>query len=297
MVFVKYFLCFCIKTLPTGAINMDYIDFCGENVSQFVLGTDTFFKKPDKNTAYEIMDLYTENGGNVIDLSAHAETLVGEYIKERGIRERLFIMTKCDFGDIEEAIDKSLARLGLDIIDMVFLHCDNEKRSVQNITNALNNMVQKGKIRYFGALGWTYDRIDIANRYAYESGQDGFCASQIIYNMATKAFPWDDSLICMEEDEKKKYENGSLPVFACSAGAKGFFEKYDSGILPIKAKEYYLTNESVKTYVTIKKRAQETGDTVSHTALKMLIEQSRFDVLPIIGASSVYQLKDSLNIK
>ena len=46
---------------------MDYIDFCDERLSQIVLGTDGYSERIDKQTAFELMDFYIENGGNVID--------------------------------------------------------------------------------------------------------------------------------------------------------------------------------------------------------------------------------------
>lgn len=294
---------------------MKYIDFCGESLSQIVLGTDGYSERIDKDTAYEIMDYYIECGGNVIDTArlycaGGSEELIGEYLKDRNIRDRVFISTKCSHPpledmsvsrlrpeDIEADIDASLMALGVDVIDMVWLHRDDERKGVRHIMDALNNMVKKGKIRNFGASNWTYERIDSANRYAYESGGDGFAAGQILYNMATPAKVWDDTLVVMDEDEKKKYRENQFPVFAFSSQAKGFFEKYNEGILSPKAKERYLCEESVKTYSIIKAKAEETGDTLSYTALNMLCEESGFDVFPIIGPSNINQLKDTLNIK
>ena len=294
---------------------MKYIDFCGESLSQIVLGTDGYGERIDKDTAFDIMDFYIERGGNVIDTArlycgGESEKLIGQYLKERNIRDKVFISTKCSHPpledmscsrlkpeDIEADIDESLMALGVDVIDMVWLHRDDERKGVRHIMDALNNMVKKGKIRNFGASNWTYERIDSANRYAYESGGDGFAAGQILYNMATPARVWDDTLVVMDADEKKKYSENQFPVFAFSSQAKGFFEKYNEGILSPKAKDRYLCEASVKTYAEIKAKADETGDTISYTSLKMLWERSNFDVFPIIGPSSVKQLKGTLNIR
>lgn len=293
---------------------MKYIDFCDERLSQLVLGTDGYSDKIDIDTAFDIMDLYIENGGNVIDTARSycgggAEEIVGKYIKERGIRDRVFLSTKCSFpigdmhtsrltpADIEADIDASLMALGVDTIDMLWLHRDDEKKGVRHMIDALNDMVAKGKIRYFGASNWTYERIDMANRYAYESGRDGFCASQVHYNLAKCARVWDDTIVVMDDSEKRQYEENSFPVFAYSPQAKGFFEKYDTGLLSQKAKDRYLCEASVKAYARIKNEAEKTNDTISATALRLLDESSDFDLFSIIGPSSVNQLKASLNIK
>lgn len=294
---------------------MKYIDFCGKSLSQIVLGTDGYSQRTDKDNAFEMLDFYVESGGNVIDTARSycdggSERLIGEYLKERKLRDKIFLSTKCSFPDasdmhasrltpceIESDIDKSLISLGVDTIDMLWLHRDDEKKSVQSLIDTLNNMVKKGKIQNFGASNWIYERIDSANRYAYESGLDGFSASQILYNMATPKKVWDDTLVMMDEEEKKKYRENNFPVFAFSSQAKGFFEKYNEGILSPKAKDRYFCEKSVKTYARIKETADKNGDTISYTALKMLCDESGFDVFPIIGPANLSQLKSSLNVK
>ena len=294
---------------------MEYIDFCDRSLSRIVLGTASFGYTVDRQTAFDIMDCYVESGGNVIDTArlyagGEGERLIGEYIKERGIRDKIFVSTKCshpDPGDmhtsrltpseIEADIDASLKALGVETIDMLWLHRDDERKGVRHMMDALNEMVRKGKIQNFGASNWTYERIDSANRYAYESGGEGFCASQLHYNMACCNGKWDDTMVLMDEDEKKCYEENSFPVFAFSAQARGFFEKYDRGLLSDKARERYLNENSVKAYARIKAEAEKEGDTLSYTAVRLLWEESAFDVLPVIGASSVKQLRDTLNIK
>ena len=291
---------------------MNNIKLKDMSLYNIVLGTDGYGERIDKKTAFSIMDLYTQNGGNVIDTArlytnGISESYVGEFIS--GIRDNLYISTKCahpplsDMShnrlneiDIEYDIDTSLKTIGIDYIDIVWLHRDDLSVSVEPIIDIMNKMVKKGKIRYFGASNWTYQRIDEANKYADKTNQSGFIASQPLYNMATRTKVWDSTLVCLEGEEKAKYDKSHFPVFAFSSQAKGFFEKYSQGTLSEKAKERYLNDNTLKTYELIKKSAQESGNTISYTALSMLIEQSNFDVFPIIGPSNVEQLKSTLNI-
>lgn len=291
---------------------MNNIKLKDMSLSNIVLGTDGYGERIDKKTAFSIMDLYTQNGGNVIDTArlytnGISESYVGEFIS--GLRDNLYISTKCahpplsDMShnrlneiDIEYDIDTSLKTIGIDYIDIVWLHRDDLSVSVEPIIDIMNKMVKKGKIRYFGASNWTYQRIDEANKYADKTNQSGFIASQPLYNMATRTKVWDSTLVCLDGDEKAKYDKSHFPVFAFSSQAKGFFEKYSQGTLSEKAKERYLNDDTLKTYERIKKSAQESGNTISYTALSMLIKQSNFDVFPIIGPSNVEQLKSTLNI-
>ena len=291
---------------------MNNIKLKDMSLSNIVLGTDGYGERIDKKTAFSIMDLYTQNGGNVIDTArlytnGISESYVGEFIS--GLRDNLYISTKCahpplsDMShnrlneiDIEYDIDTSLKTIGIDYIDIVWLHRDDLSVSVGPVIDTMNKMVKKGKIRYFGASNWTYQRIDEANKYADKTNQSGFIASQPLYNMATRTKVWDSTLVCLEGEEKAKYDKSHFPVFAFSSQAKGFFEKYSQGTLSEKAKERYLNDNTLKTYERIKKSAQESGNTISYTALSMLIKQSNFDVFPIIGPSNVEQLKSTLNI-
>lgn len=292
---------------------MKYVNLSGMNMSQIVLGTDGYAERIDKSTAFEIMDLYIQNSGNVIDTArlycnGMSESYVGEFI--RGIRENLYISTKCSHpplsdmsksrlreSDIEWDIDASLKTMGIDYIDIIWLHRDDKTKPVGPIIDALNKMVKKEKIRHFGASNWSYDRISEANEYARKTAQIGFIASQSLYNMAVRTSVWDDTLVCIEGEEKEKYDNSHFPVFAFSSQAKGFFEKYATNSLSPKAIDRYLNDDTLKIYENICSRAKAENSTISATALNMLIEQSNFDVFPIIGPSNANQLKTTLNIK
>lgn len=292
---------------------MNYKKLNGMKLSEIVLGTDGYSERIDKRTAFEIMDFYVEHGGNVIDTArlycgGTSEVYVGEFIKNR--RDELYISTKCahpplsdmsksrlNEQEIERDIDESLLTMKIDYADMVWLHRDDTSMPVEPIIDAMNKMVKKEKIRCFGASNWTFDRIASANEYAKKAGLDGFFASQPLYNMATRSKIWDDTLVCIDGEEKAKYDRSHFPVFAFSSQAKGFFEKYAAGKLSQKAKDRYLNAETIKTYNEIVKRAKKTNSSISYTALEMLREQSYFDVFPIIGPSNINQLKSTLNIK
>ncbi len=292
---------------------MKYLNLAEMNMAQIILGTDGYSERIERKTAFEIMECYLENGGNVIDTArmycdGMSEKCVGEFIK--GIRENLYISTKCSHPplsdmtknrlsevEIESDIDASLKTLGIDYIDIIWLHRDDEKMAVGPIIDSLNKMVEKGKIRYFGASNWTHDRITEANNYAKATNQQGFSASQPLYNMAVRSKVWDDTLVCVEGEEKKKYDESRFPVFAFSSQAKGFFEKYATNSLSPKAIDRYLNENTLEIYKKICERAKEENSTISATALNMLSEQSNFDVFPIIGPSNVNQLKSTLNIK
>lgn len=293
---------------------MNIIKIGDMDMTNIVLGTDGYGERISEDTAMELLDLYTGFGGNVIDTarlytSGMSEEIIGRYLKRTGKRNKVYISTKCSHPpledmsrhrlnpeDIESDIDTSLKALQTDTIDLIWLHRDEVSLPIEPIIDTLNNMISKGKIRYFGASNWTHDRIIQANSYAASKGKSGFVASQILYNMATCNEMWDDTLVVLDCNEKKKYEKSKIPVFAFCSQAKGFFEKYHSGNLSEKAKSRYENEETLNTYDKILKAAKERNQSISYTSLQLLEEQSEFPLLPIIGPSSVKQLKDTLNI-
>ncbi len=77
---------------------MNYINLAEMSLSQTVLGTDGYSERIPKKTAFELMDCYINNGGNVIDTArlycgGMSEACVGEFIKDRN--EKIYISTKC----------------------------------------------------------------------------------------------------------------------------------------------------------------------------------------------------------
>lgn len=292
---------------------MVYVNLEDMKLSQFVLGTDGYGERIDKKTAFDIMNEYTYNGGNIIDTArlycdGMSEKYVGEFIK--GKRDEIYVSTKCAHpplsdmtknrlseSEIEYDIDLSLKTMGIDYIDILWLHRDDITVSVEPIIDALNNMHRKGKIRYFGASNWTHDRIMLANEYAKASNQMGFIASQPLYNLAVRSKVWDDTLVCLEGEEKDKYDKSHFPVFAFSSQAKGFFEKYAQNQVTPKAKDRYMNSKTLEIFEKVKEKSLESGDTISYTALSMLIDTSDFNVFPIIGPSNVEQLRVTMNIK
>jgi aryl-alcohol dehydrogenase-like predicted oxidoreductase len=70
-------------------------------------------------------------------------------------------------------IDDSLGHLGIDRIDLFFLHRDDPSRPVEELMDYLAEEVSRGRIRYLGASNWRCYRIDAANAYAAREGLPG----------------------------------------------------------------------------------------------------------------------------
>ncbi|HHX45560.1 MAG TPA: aldo/keto reductase [Chloroflexi bacterium] len=95
-----------------------------------------------------------------------SEELVGAAI--RGMpREELFIATKVHrahlrHDDVLRAIDGSLSRLQCDYVDLYLIHAPEPAIPLRETMDAMNELVERGKIRYIGISNFGVDQADEA---------------------------------------------------------------------------------------------------------------------------------------
>ncbi|HVY25678.1 MAG TPA: aldo/keto reductase [Polyangiaceae bacterium] len=80
-----------------------------------------------------------------------SEELVGRAVRDR--RDRAVVATKASKGDpayLREAVDRSLKHLGLDHIDLYYLHRVDADVPIEESVGAMAEMVQAGKLRAIG---------------------------------------------------------------------------------------------------------------------------------------------------
>ncbi len=167
----------------------------GLAVSPLTLGTmtmgNTDWGSPDADAA-AIFNAYVDAGGNAIDTAdgyagGRSEELVGRFIAERRLRDRVVLATKYGFGaewgnplaggsgrkNLGRAIDGSLRRLGTDYLDLYWLHVWDGMTPAEEVLGALGDQVRAGKIRYFGLSdvpAWFTTRLaTLAQAYAVPS--------------------------------------------------------------------------------------------------------------------------------
>jgi aryl-alcohol dehydrogenase-like predicted oxidoreductase len=149
------------------------------DVSVFGLGTMTFGDESDERTAHAILDCYYEAGGRFIDTAdvysrGASEEIIGRWLRTSGTRDDLLIATKARFsmGDspedrgagrrhLERAVDASLRRLGIDVIDLYQMHAWDPAVPLEETLATLNDFVEVGKVRAVGVsnyLAWQLER-------------------------------------------------------------------------------------------------------------------------------------------
>ena len=201
----------------------------GTAVKPMLLGQD----------ADEMLDAAVGNGINAFDTARNyggAEASLGRWLKKRGVRGEVVLLSKCAHPDErgsrvnERAIREDFARsqeaLGIDYIDIYLLHRDDERVPVGEIVELLNAMHREGKIGAFGGSNWTHERLAAANEYARSRGLIPFAASSPNFGLAHQMCdPWGGGCVTISGAEngaaREWYRKTQLPVIAYSSLGRG----------------------------------------------------------------------------
>ena len=155
---------------------MDYDKIKGldKKISKLIIGNDN---QTEFDSAAKLWDHWISIGGNAFD-NAHIygnglmETLMGDWQEKRKIRDNIVLIAKgahtpnCDPISISSQLTESLDRLKTDFADIYVMHRDNQDIPVGEFMDVLNNEVNKGRIKIFGASNWTLERFKEANEWA-----------------------------------------------------------------------------------------------------------------------------------
>ena len=126
--------------------------------------------------------------------AGEAERVLGEALRAYP-RDRYMIATKLYFpvGDesdhglsaaqIEMQLNRSLERLGVDVIDLYQCHRFDKETPLEETLAALDRAVKSGKVRAIGFSEWTADQIDAAAAIAAQNSLTPFSSSQPQYSM------------------------------------------------------------------------------------------------------------------
>jgi aryl-alcohol dehydrogenase-like predicted oxidoreductase len=255
---------------------------------------------------------FIDAGGNFFD-TAHcyafwapdglgaSERELGGALRRLGVRDRVVIATKGGHPDggpnyrrpddfLAESvlccdIENSLCRLGVDTIDLYYLHRDDGKTPVGEIMERLNGFIRRGWLRYLGASNWSVARIGAANAYAAERGLQGFVISQVQWGLAdpnwmseVRDAP-DPTHRCVDLKELAFHAATGIPVAAFSATESGYFADNAGG------DALYDNPVSRARRVRARQLAAECGATPTQVALAYLLHE-RIPVIPVFGTTN-----------
>ncbi|MBP3361689.1 MAG: aldo/keto reductase [Clostridia bacterium] len=289
-------------------------------VSRAAIGTDSIGTYIDETESKNILDSFTEFGGNLIDTAvsyadwvpgekSRSEKLIGRWMKEKHNRDKLVLSTKggcpnrntmhisrLSREEINSDMDKSLMNLGVDYVDIYFLHRDDKSIAAGELMEILGELTAAGKTRYFGLSNWSAERIAEAEKYCGEHGLNMPVVSQIQFSPARPNLECIESTLeMMNADAFDFYSREKMNVFAFSAQAKGYFSKLDMGIpLSPKAQSRYDNETNKEIYKLLKAMSADYGCSVTELVVAVTASNPEFITVPIIGCKNTEQVRTSI---
>jgi voltage-dependent potassium channel beta subunit len=205
----------------------------------------TFHKQLDDSLADELMGIAYDKGINFFDNAAvyalgESEKMMGRLLKKKKWdRTSYTVSSKAYFGwrgkenkpnqtglsrkHLVEACHEALQRLQLDYLDLFFCHRPDVNVPIEEVVWTMHNLIQQGKILYWGTSQWSGAEIMEAHRVAQQYKLIGPVMEQPQYNMFER--------FKMEQDYLPVFKNVGLGTTIWSPLAAGFLTgKYNDGI-------------------------------------------------------------------
>ncbi|HTO46870.1 MAG TPA: aldo/keto reductase [Burkholderiales bacterium] len=283
----------------------------GIKVSALGLGGWTTFGDSvrDRTVVRNVIGAARDRGVNFFDMAdAYArgasEQMMGEALKPFPrhtlvLSSKVFRPMSDDVNDrglsrkhIMDAVDKSLARIDTDYLDIYFCHRDDPETPVEETVRAMDDLVRAGKILYWGTSEWPVARIEEALAIAGSSLYRP-AVEQSQYNLLSRAR--------IERDLGPLVRREGLGLTIWGPLASGLLTgKYDGGVpegsrlsrLGAQREQWY-REELVERVRRFKRVADELGATRSEAALAWLLGQPGVASV-ITGAVAVEQLETNL---
>ncbi|MCV2490606.1 aldo/keto reductase [Geodermatophilus sp. YIM 151500] len=276
-------------------------------VSDLCLGGNVFGWTADEATSFAVLDRFMDAVDPqpvFVDTAESygdgtSERILGGWMAERGLRDRVVVATKASpgrkehplsAGEVRAAAERSLRNLRTDVIDLYYAHFDDETTPLDETLQAFDELVRAGKVRYAAASNYSAKRLAEAVETADRLGVRGYVALQPHYNLMERAV-YEDEL----RDVVAGRGLGVLPYFGL---ARGFLTgKYRAGERvdsprAAKAAEY-AGERGDRVLSALHEVADAHGVPMAAVALRWLADQPTV-VAPIASARSVEQLADLL---
>ena len=278
-------------------------------VTPLMLGGNVFGWTADERTSYAILDAFIEQGGNSIDTAdaysawvpghegGESETVIGKWLKRRGRRDDVVIGTKVGAWakhpglrrqNILDACDDSLRRLGVETIDLYWLHKDDDVTPAAEFVGALDELVTGGKVRAFGASNFKGGRFSEGLAESARSGKARFVAQQPEYNLLARAIESDLMPLCVRESVSL------VPYFGLASGflTGKYRSAADKGKSARGARmDKYLDGKGPTVLAALDAVAARRGATCAQVALAWIMCKPAI-AAPIASATSVAQLTE-----
>jgi voltage-dependent potassium channel beta subunit len=294
-----------------------YLGRSGLQVSELSFGSwVTFGSQVDIDLAVKLMTTAYDAGVNFFDnaevySAGQAEEIMGAALKKTGWKQTdLVLSTKIFWGGegpnerglsrkhIIEGMDKSLMRMGLEYVDLVFAHRPDMHTPIEETVRAFNHLIAQGKAFYWGTSEWSAQQIMEAYGIARREHLIPPLMEQPQYNMFHRER--------FEVEYQRLYSEIGLGTTIWSPLASGLLTgKYNQGIpddsrANLKGYEWLrkrftdeAARENIQKVILLGEVADNLGCSTAQLALAWCLLNPNVSTV-ITGASRVEQVEENM---
>jgi aryl-alcohol dehydrogenase-like predicted oxidoreductase len=287
----------------------------GMEVSRICLGCMSFGSSDwrdwvlDEEESRPILERAIDLGINFFDTAnmysrGESERILGNVLEGR--RDQSVVATKCYFQmdeddpnsgglsrkAIEQELENSLDRLGMDTVDLYQIHRWDDETPIEQTLSALDDAVRRGKIRYAGASSmWAHQFAD-ALHTSDRLGLERFQTMQNHYNLVYREEEREMLPLC---------ETENVGVMPWSPLARGYLTRPHEDIDATTRGETedhmyehpYRDGGGREINERVQQLAADKGVTMAQISLAWLLHKDWVDA-PIVGTTSVEHLEDAV---
>jgi aryl-alcohol dehydrogenase-like predicted oxidoreductase len=186
----------------------------------------------DEERSFAVLDSYAQAGGNFIDTAdtygrhghggaGESERIIGRWMAARGNRERIVIATKVGMSPdlpglsretIRQGVEDSLARLGVDRIDLYYAHQDDPETPLEETLGAFQELIEEGRVGHVGASNYSARRLTEALRLGERDEMASYAVLQPHYNLLERDYELDLAGVC------ERHGLACVPYFGLARG-------------------------------------------------------------------------------
>jgi aryl-alcohol dehydrogenase-like predicted oxidoreductase len=290
----------------------------GLKVSEICFGTMQFLWLISEEDSYKVLDAFHEGGGNFLDSAdiysqwakglkgGESETIIGRWMKRRGLRQQLVVATKTcgrmwegpngeglSRAHILRSVEDSLRRLQTDYIDLYQTHWDDKQTPLEETLSAYQTLIQQGKIRYAGCSNYGAGKFGEALALGgHDPSLALYRCYQPYYNLLHRK-----DLEAEHVDLIKRYGLGVIPYSPLAGGfLTGKFRRNKAlpgGLRAKGTKQAYFSERNFKILGGLDRVAKRKRKTVGQIALAWLLAHE-WMTAPIVGGNTPAQIRENM---
>lgn len=284
----------------------------GLEIAPLAFGGNVFGWTVDEARSFELLDAFIAAGFNFIDTAnsysrwapghkgGESETIIGNWLKKRGNRDKVIIATKVgsDMGEgnkglskkyILQAVEESLFRLQTDYIDLYQSHFPDTATPISETLEAFAELMKQGKVKAIGGSNLTAAQLTEEIQVAKDNSLPCYQTLQPLYNLYERAaFEKELQPICMQNN---------IAVINYFALASGFLtgkyrsENDFSKSIRGGSMHKYLNQRGFRILDVLDKVSQQYNATPAQVSIAWLLTRPTV-AAPIASATNTEQLQD-----